>query len=93
MVEPLMYIDLSCLLYIDYALLHKPFIPVGLKKKEKKRIYKFVLSVHYTAWTALHLYYFQVDCAAHNTAHTTPTSSCTDQDVIVSMAGRPVLRR
>ena len=36
---------------------------------------------------------FWVGWAAHNTAHSTLFSSCTDQNVIVSIAGRPVLRR
>ena len=56
----------------------------------------FVMSVngvHYTAWTALRLHCFRVGRAAHNTARSTPTSSRTDPNVIVSMAGRPVFRR
>ena len=40
--------------------------------------------------TAPNLYCFRVECAAHNTASSTPTSSCINPNVIVSMAGRPM---
>ena len=44
-------------------------------------------------WVLCDRHCFRVACAAHKTAHSTPTSSCTNSNVIVSMAGKPVLRR
>ena len=52
---------------------------------------KFMPSSNYAALGLYWTHCFWVERAAHNTAHSTPTSSHTDQNVIVSMAGRPVL--
>ena len=64
------------------SLLYKPFLPAGFFNNNK---------LYFLYWVSVLYALLHGLLCTHNTAHSTPTSSYTDQNVAVLMAGRPVL--